>query len=271
MGSFLSEDQPGAGRPRGQVVQAGCLGQPGAVSDPPVSVDGRVLLRPPLLVGRGRGLGEHVDSRPHGGGDRESEGEAHPGGPTRGVETMRGAGGIGPNQRSRTGWITPGRGRCGSGMSPRSMGKIGVRMPQSLHRRIMGAAPLVDATGSGSGVISANRLITAALDTKPTELERDHHHSRPFHDSQRHLPEGRLPARRTIRSPRPPTAARKASGGIGESPCGCHHRTVAVPGDAHALAPALPAEAADGPTTASPRGQERCGRATGPGRQAGGG
>ena len=72
--------------------------------------------------------------------------------------------------------------------------KIGVRLPQSLHRRIMGAARFVDDTGSVPGVTSANRLIAAALEAKLTELERDHNHSKPFHDPRRHLPKGRLPA-----------------------------------------------------------------------------
>jgi hypothetical protein len=73
--------------------------------------------------------------------------------------------------------------------------KIGVRLPLSLHQRIMGAARFVDDTGSVPGVTSANRLIAAALDAKLTELERDHNHGKPFHDPRRHLPKGRLPAR----------------------------------------------------------------------------
>jgi hypothetical protein len=59
----------------------------------------------------------------------------------------------------------------------------------------MGAARFVDDTGSVPGITSANRLITAALDAKLTELERDHNHSKPFHDPRRHLPKGRLPTR----------------------------------------------------------------------------
>ena len=57
-----------------------------------------------------------------------------------------------------------------------------------------GTARFVDDTGSVPGVTSANRLITAAIDAKLTELERDHNHSKAFHDPRRHLPKGRLPS-----------------------------------------------------------------------------
>jgi hypothetical protein len=73
--------------------------------------------------------------------------------------------------------------------------KIGVRLPLSLHRRIMGAARFVDDTGLVPGVTSANRLITAALDAELTDLEREHNRGKPFHDPRRHLPKGRLPGR----------------------------------------------------------------------------
>lgn len=73
--------------------------------------------------------------------------------------------------------------------------KIGVRLPLSLHRRIMGAARFLDDTGLIPGVASANRLVTAALDVTLTDLERDHNRGRPFRDPRRHLPKGRLPGR----------------------------------------------------------------------------
>jgi hypothetical protein len=61
----------------------------------------------------------------------------------------------------------------------------------------MGAARFLDDTGFVPGVTSANRLITAALDAKLTELERDPNHLKPFHDPRRHLPAGATEVRPT--------------------------------------------------------------------------
>ena len=73
--------------------------------------------------------------------------------------------------------------------------KVGVRLPLSLHRRIMAAARFLDDTGVVPEVTSANRLIAAALDTYLAELEREHIRGKPFQDPRRHLPRGRLPGR----------------------------------------------------------------------------
>ena len=59
----------------------------------------------------------------------------------------------------------------------------------------MAAARFVDDNGLVPEVTSANRLITTALDTYLTQLEREHNRGKPFHDPRRHLPSGRLPGR----------------------------------------------------------------------------
>ena len=73
--------------------------------------------------------------------------------------------------------------------------KIGVNLPLSLHQRVLGAARFAGDTDLVPGVTSANRLIAAALDAYLAELEREHHHGKPFKDPRRRLPGGRPPTR----------------------------------------------------------------------------
>lgn len=92
MGSFLAQDQPGAGRPAAQVDQSGGLGDPGAVAEPTCGVDRRV----PAL-----GEVEGVHGVLHPPIDGVAEGEPHPGSVAGVGEVVSGPGGIAAHQNLR--------------------------------------------------------------------------------------------------------------------------------------------------------------------------
>ena len=88
-GAFFAQDQPGPGRPAAHLDQSGGLGDPGAVADAAVGLDGRI----PAVVAV-----EDLDGVAHAGVDGVAEGESHPGVTAGGGERVGGAGGIRSHQ-----------------------------------------------------------------------------------------------------------------------------------------------------------------------------
>ena len=91
MRAFLTQDQPGAGRPGGQVHQGGGLTDPGAVADAAVGLDRRI----PVAVG------EYLGGIAHGGVDRTAQREPHVCVAARRGETIGGARGVRADQHLR--------------------------------------------------------------------------------------------------------------------------------------------------------------------------